>query len=273
MMKKTIPDIMSQTLPIVCVTAYTTPIASLADKHCDLLLVGDSVSMVLYGEETTQKADMEMMLRHGKAVSKTAQNALVIVDMPYGSYEGDKLTALKNAQKLMDKTGCDGIKLEGGEAQADTIRFLVDNDIPVMAHIGLLPQSVSKTQDYKVQGREEISAIQLRKDAYAVQNAGAFSVVIEAVPEPLAAEITGFLDIPTIGIGASTVCKGQILVSEDLLGLSLGRSPKFVKKYADLNVNIERAFADYAHEVKNRQFPSDKNLYGTTNTHPLRKAS
>ena len=263
-MKKTISELQNSSQPLVCLTAYTAPMATIADKYCDLLLVGDSVSMALYGEDSTQKADMEMMIRHGRAVSSTSESAFVIVDMPYGSYESDAVQALENAQRIMDETGCDGIKLEGGENQADTIKFLTENDIPVMGHIGLLPQSVSDVSDYKVQGRETESAKQLMNDAKAVQEAGAFSVVIEAVPEPLAAAITAALNIPTIGIGASNACDGQILVTEDMLGLSLGRPPKFVKQYAGLNEAIDNAVENYASEVQSRTFPATENTYKAT---------
>lgn len=272
-MKKTIRDIIKAATPIVCLTAYTTAMAQAADAHCDLLLVGDSVSMVLYGEDTTQKADMAMMIRHGRAVSKTTQHALVIVDMPFGSYEKDPLKALKNAQKIMDETGCDGVKLEGGQTQAPIIRYLTDNDIPVMAHIGLLPQSVAAPDGYKVQGREDTAATQLMADAMAVQAAGAFSVVIEAIPEPLAAKITKMLTIPTIGIGASSTCDGQILVAEDMLGLSYGHTPKFVKKYAQISDRIETAIKTYANEVKTRQFPSKEHIYKGKNQQDMKKAS
>lgn len=276
-MKKTIQDIQNQNAPIVCLTAYTVPMATAADAHCDLLLVGDSVSMVLYGEDSTQKADMEMMIRHGRTVSKTAKQAIVIVDMPYGSYEDDKIEALKNAQAIMDETGCDGVKLEGGEAQAETISYLVSNDIPVMGHIGLLPQSVNDVTGYKVQGREEEGAEQLKRDALAVQKAGAFSVVVEAVPEPLAVDITEILSIPTIGIGASAACNGQILVSEDMLGINAGHVPKFVKKYAELHETIETAIQNYASEVKNRAFPAEEHTYKAqkikTKPQPMKKAS
>jgi 3-methyl-2-oxobutanoate hydroxymethyltransferase len=272
-MKKSITDITTQNTPIVCLTAYTAPMTAATDAHCDLLLVGDSVSMVLYGENSTQKADMEMMIRHGRAVANTAKQAAVIVDMPYGSYESNKIDALTNAQTIMDATNCDGVKLEGGEAQAETIKFLVDNDIPVMAHIGLLPQSVSDVSGYRVQGRKDEGAAQLKKDALAVQAAGAFSVVIEAVPEPLAVHITDLLTIPTIGIGASSACNGQILVSEDMLGLSLGRAPKFVKKFADLNQDINSAIEKYAAQVKTRQFPAEEHTYKATKPEALKKAS
>jgi 3-methyl-2-oxobutanoate hydroxymethyltransferase len=272
-MKKTINDIKNQTTPIVCLTAYTAPMTAAVDTHCDLILVGDSVSMVIYGEDSTQNADMEMMIRHGKAVAKVAKQAVIIVDMPYGSYEADKIEALKNAQRIIDTTNCDGIKLEGGEAQSQTIKFLIENDIPVMGHIGLLPQSVNDVSGYKVQGREDEAAEQLHRDAIAVQNAGAFSVVIEAVPEPLAAAITNKLNIPTIGIGASSACNGQILVTEDMLGLSLGRAPKFVKKFAELNAPLNQAIANYAQQVKTRQFPSEEHTYKAIRPDELKKAS
>lgn len=272
-MRKTINDIANHDAPIVCLTAYSAPIATMADKHCDLLLVGDSVSMVLYGANSTQDADMEMMIRHGQAVVKATKNSLIIVDMPYGSYENCPVQALKNAQTLIDETECNGVKLEGGQNHAETIKFLTDNDIPVMAHIGLLPQSVSDPKGYKVQGREEESAQQLMNDAKAVQESGAFTVVIEAVPEPLAAAITAMLDIPTIGIGASNACDGQILVTEDMLGLSLGRAPKFVKQYAALNSTIDTALKNYANEVKNRAFPTIENTYKATSPAPQKKSA
>lgn len=272
-MKKHIIDIQNQDTPIACLTAYTAPMAKATDAHCDLLLVGDSVCMVLYDEDSTQKADMAMMIRHGHAVAKTAKQAVVIVDMPYGSYENDKLNALKNAQTIMDETGCDGVKLEGGEVQADTIQFLVENDIPVMAHIGLLPQSVNDASGYKVQGREDEGAAQLKRDALAVQKAGAFSVVIEAVPEALAVKITETLNIPTIGIGASAACDGQILVSEDMLGLRDSHVPKFVKKFANLHQDIDTAIQNYAAEVKNRAFPAKEHTYKSNKPQPLKQAS
>ena len=263
-MKRTIEQLQNSTQPLVCLTAYTAPMATYLDAQCDMILVGDSVSMVLYGEDSTQKADMAMMIRHGRAVAKAAQNALVIIDMPYGSYEHDPIDALKNAQTLMDETGGDCVKLEGGKAQADTIRYLVQNDIPVVGHIGLLPQSVSDISGYKVQGREQAAAQALMEDAKAVEAAGAFSVVIEAVPEPLAAAITAAVTIPTIGIGASNACDGQILVTEDILGLSLGKPPKFVKQYAAMGDTIKQSIERYAKEVQSREFPKAENTYKAT---------
>ena len=272
-MKKTISDIKAREEAIVCLTAYTTPIATIADDHCDLLLVGDSVSMVLYGEDSTQKANIEMMIRHGRAVVKATKRAVVVVDMPFGSYESDKETALNNAQKIMNETECDAIKLEGGCELADTIQHLASNNIPVMGHIGLLPQSVSSPDGYKVQGREENEAKQLMDDARAVEKAGAFCVVVEAVPEPLAGAITAAVKIPTIGIGASNVCDGQILVTEDMLGYSMGKPPKFVKEYATLGLCAEDAISHYARDVKKRAFPASSHTYKAKTENKAKKAS
>lgn len=272
-MKKTIADIKCKDEAIVCLTAYTAPIAAIADTHCDLLLVGDSVSMVLYGEDSTQKADMEMMIRHGKAVSKTTKRSVVIVDMPYGSFEKNKETALENAKRIMKESGCDGVKIEGGSATADTIHYLTENDIPVMGHIGLLPQSVNSPKDYKVKGRDVEDARQLMNDVKDIEKAGAFAVVIEAVPESLAGALTAAVTIPTIGIGASNVCDGQILVTEDMLGYSLGRMPKFVKEYATLALCGEDAITHYARDVRNRSFPSSEYTYKDKATDKVKKAS
>jgi len=260
-MKKTIADFKSPNAPFVCLTAYTASIATIADHYCDLLLVGDSLSMVLYGEETTQNADMEMMIRHGHAVAKTCKKALVVIDMPYGSYEESDEQALQNAKWMMSETGCDAVKLEGGIEQAKTIKTLTDNNVPVMAHIGLTPQSVSSPDGYRVQGRDDKAAQRLMDDAIAVEKAGAFCVVVEAVPEPLAAAITEQINIPTIGIGASATCDGQILVTEDMLGITLGKPPKFVKQYATLSDTISSAVKQYADDVKSRAFPAIENTY------------
>ncbi len=260
-MRNTIEQLQNAKQPLICLTAYTAPIAKIADQHCDLLLVGDSVSMVLYGEDSTQKANMEMMIRHGRAVTRSTENALVVVDMPFGSYEQSDEIALKNAQDIMNKTRCQAVKLEGGEAMVSRIKTLVAHDISVMAHIGLLPQSVNDPAGYQVQGREEDAAAQLMRDAKAVEAAGAFSVVIEAVPEPLAVEITKTVSIPTIGIGASSACDGQILVTEDMIGTSSGRVPKFVKQYANIHADIDHAMEQYANDVRRRDFPFQENTY------------
>ncbi|MAZ76674.1 MAG: 3-methyl-2-oxobutanoate hydroxymethyltransferase [Micavibrio sp.] len=266
-MRKTVQNIKSakNKTPLVCLTAYTAPMANIADQHCDLILVGDSLSMVLYGENSTQNANIEMMVRHGRAVIKSSKNAVIVVDMPFGSYENSPEEALKNAQTIINETGACAVKLEGGENIKDTIKLLTNSDIPVMGHIGLLPQSVNSPDGFKVQGREQDQAEQLMKDAKAVEQAGAFSFVIEAVPEPLAAVITASVSIPAIGIGASAACDGQILVTEDMLGLSVGRKPKFVKAYADLNKNIDNALSQYAKDVQERSFPAEENTYKNKN--------
>ena len=265
-MKKTISEICAQKEAITCLTSYTTPMAAITGQHCDLLLVGDSVAMVLYGHKTTQKATMEMMIAHGQAVMRAKPNSVVIVDMPYGGYEGSPALALQNAQRIMSETGCDGVKLEGGINQAPTIKTLVDHDIPVFGHIGLLPQSVDNPDGYRVQGRDTQSAKQLIEDAKAVEKAGAFAVVIECVPASLAGAITASLTIPTIGIGASNACDGQILVAEDMLGISLGKKPKFVKEYKGLSGDINVAIEQYVGEVKTGQFPCDEYSYGVPKT-------
>jgi len=251
--------------PLVCLTAYTAPMARACENHCDMLLVGDSVSMVLYGEDSTQKATMEMMIAHGRAVVKSTKQAFIIVDMPYGSYENSLEDALKNAQSIMDKTGADAVKLEGGVDMAATINFLTNNDIPVVGHIGLLPQSVNSPDGFKVQGRDEEKAKRLMQDAKAIEEAGAFCFVIEAVPESLASTITASVSIPTIGIGASAACDGQILVAEDMLGLSVGCKPKFVKQYANLQEQVQMAVADYAKDVRACTFPAVENTYNNKN--------
>jgi len=262
-MKKTPHDIKAQKnqTPIVCLTAYSAPIARAANTHCDLLLVGDSVAMVLYGHDTTQAATMEMMAAHGKAVVTHAPDCLVVVDMPFGSYEQSKEQAVENAQKLITQTGADAVKLEGGAALADTIKHLVDNGVTVMGHIGLLPQSVNDASGFKVQGRGDDGAEALLNDALKVADAGAFCMVIEAVPESLAKGLTAKVSIPTIGIGASAACDGQILVTEDMLGLTGRKVPKFVKKFADLAPDIDSAIEQYTDEVKTRSFPSAQNTY------------
>ncbi|NQZ14434.1 MAG: 3-methyl-2-oxobutanoate hydroxymethyltransferase [Alphaproteobacteria bacterium] len=247
--------------PLVCLTAYTAPIAAACDNHCDMLLVGDSVSMVLYGEESTQQATMDMMIAHGRGVVKSSKNALIIVDMPYGSYEESPQLALENAKRIISETNCQAVKLEGGSDMAETIKILVDNDIPVVGHIGLLPQSVNTPDGFKVQGRDQEQAQKLMQDAKAIEAAGAFCFVIEAVPESLAGAITASVTIPTIGIGASNTCDGQILVTEDMLGLSVGRKPKFVKQYAALQEGIQTAISKYAEDVRAREFPSSENTY------------
>lgn len=247
--------------PIVCLTAYTYPIARLLDPHVDLLLVGDSVAMVLHGHQTTLGATMDMMIAHGQAVMRGSGRACVVVDMPAGSYEDTVENAVTSAQRIMHETGCDAVKLEGGVAIAAQIAAIVAAGIPVMGHIGLLPQSVEKEGGYKIKGRSEANAEALYADARAVEAAGAFSVVIEGTVEPVAAEITRRITIPTIGIGASAACDGQILVIDDAIGLTVDRVPKFVKEYASLRDVVSKAAASYAQDVRSRAFPAPEHLF------------
>lgn len=246
---------------IACLTAYTAPMTAILDKHCDLLLVGDSLGMALYGMDNTLGVTMDIIVAHGKAVMRTAQNACVIIDMPYGSYESSPALALKNAQRLMNETGCDGVKLEGGQDMEETISVLVKSNIPVMAHIGLQPQSVEKEGGYKIKGKKAEEIEHLLEDAKAIERAGAFAVVIEGTIENVAQKITQAITIPTIGIGASAECDGQILVSDDMLGLLQGHTPKFVKKYANIAQVIDDAVKAYTDDVRSSAFPSTEYTY------------
>lgn len=247
--------------PIVCLTAYTYPIARLLDPHVDLLLVGDSVAMVLHGHATTLGATIDMMIAHGQAVMRGSVRACVVVDMPAGGYEDTVENAVACAKRIMRETGCDAVKLEGGVAIAAQIAAIVASGIPVMGHIGLLPQSVEKEGGYKIKGRSEANAQALYADAKAVEAAGAFSVVIEGTVEPVAAEITRRIAIPTVGIGASAACDGQILVIDDAIGLTVDRVPKFVKEYALLRDTMSKAAAEYARDVRSRAFPGPEHLF------------
>lgn len=246
--------------PIVCLTAYTTPMARLVDKHCDVVLVGDSVGMVLHGFDSTLSVTMDMMILHGQAVRRGIDTALLVVDMPFGSYEHNKEHAFENAARLMRETGCEAIKLEGGAHMAETIAYLTQRGIPVMGHIGLTPQSVKAMGGYSVQGRGDAHD-RILADAKAVQAAGAFAIVLEMVTEPLANAITKDLEIPTIGIGASVECDGQILVVDDVLGLFSSFKPKFVKRYAELADTADDAIAQYAADVRDRKFPTSMHVY------------
>ena len=268
----TAPDIaaMKGVQPIVSLTAYHAHTAALADKYCDFLLVGDSLGMVMHGYETTVPVPLELMIMHGRAVVRGARHALVVVDMPFGSYEESPGVAFRNAARVMKETDCGAIKLEGGRRMADTIRFLVDRGIPVMAHIGLTPQSINTLGGFKVQGRGDAQGAALEEDARMVAEAGAFSVVLEAIPAELATRITQAIAIPTIGIGASAECDGQILVMEDMLGLS-PRVPKFVKAFGNVGPAIEGAIRDYASEVRSRRFPGVEHTYATKPAPPKGK--
>lgn len=260
----TVPDIMARKggEPIVCLTAYTTPMAKLLDPHVDLLLVGDSLGMVYYGMESTLGVTVAMMINHGAAVVRGAERACIIVDLPFGSYQASPLAAYHTAARVMAETGCDGVKLEGGVEMAETTEFLVARGIPVFGHVGLTPQSVRLLGGYAARGKGEPDAARIKADARAIADAGAFAVVIEATVEPLARDITAELSIPTIGIGASPACDGQILVTEDLLGLFTEFTPKFVKRYADLGKEIGRAAASYATDVRSRKFPAAEHCFG-----------
>lgn len=241
--------------PIVALTAYSTPIARLLDPHADLLLVGDSLGMVLYGMDTTLGVTLEMMCAHGKAVVRGAASACIVVDMPFGSYQESPEQAYRNAARILAESGCAAVKLEGGQEMAPTIAFLTARGIPVMGHVGLLPQSFNSQGGFRTQGRTADEAARILTDARAVADAGAFSIVVEGVVEPLAAEITQTVSVPTIGIGASAACDGQILVTDDLLGLFSDFTPKFVKRYAELAPQVSSAVAAYAEDVRSRAFP------------------
>ncbi|SLN12260.1 3-methyl-2-oxobutanoate hydroxymethyltransferase [Falsiruegeria litorea R37] len=246
--------------PLVSLTAYTTPMAKFMDAHCDFVLVGDSVGMVLHGLTSTLGVTMDMMIMHGQAVARGLSSAMMVIDMPFASYEEGAQQAFRNAARLMAETGAGAVKLEGGVEMAETIRFLVKRGIPVMAHIGLTPQSINTLGGYKVQGRDA-QAEAVLADAHAVADAGAFSVVLEKVPQKLADQITAEIAIPTIGIGASAGCDGQILVVDDMLGFFTAFKPKFVKRYADLGDQAEAAIAEYAAEVRARSFPAVEHVF------------
>ena len=261
--RKTIVTIREQKgkAPIVCLTAYTAPFAKILDPHVDLLLVGDTVGMVLHGLDSTLGVTLEMMKLHGAAVCRASKEACVVVDMPFASYQVSPEDAFINAADIMQTTGCAAVKLEGGLEMAETIKFLVTRGIPVMAHIGLMPQHMHVMGGFRFQGRSEAQSEAIMADARAVEAAGAFAVVVEGVAESLAQHITEVLTIPTIGIGASAKCDGQVLVTEDMLGLFKDFTPKFVKHYADLNQTISSAVQQFSAEVRARSFPESKHCY------------
>ena len=265
----TAPDIRARKNgePIVSLTAYHAHTARLVDKYCDVILVGDSLGMVMHGLETTVPVTLDMMILQGHAVMRGSSRALVVVDMPFGSYEASKEQAFMSAARVLKETGCGAVKLEGGRRMAETIAFLAERGVPVMAHVGLTPQSINALGGFRAQGRDPADWGPIEEDARAVAAAGAFSVVLEAMAEPLAARITRSVAIPTIGIGASAACDGQILVLEDMLGLS-PRVPKFVKRYAELGGAIEDAVASYALEVRSRAFPAEANVYHLAKSKP-----
>ena len=247
--------------PAVWLTAYTTPMAKLLDPHCDVLLVGDSLGMVIYGLPTTLAVTLDMMIAHGAAVVRGARHAAVVVDMPFGSYQQSPQQAFANAARVLAETGAQAVKLEGGVEMAETIRFLTQRGIPVCGHVGLMPQSVNVAGGFRATGRTDDEAAKVTEDARAVAAAGAFCVVLEGTLEPVAAAITAQIDIPTIGIGASAACDGQVLVIDDVLGTFNDFTPRFVKRYAELGVEISRAAAAYAQEVRARSFPGEQHVF------------
>jgi 3-methyl-2-oxobutanoate hydroxymethyltransferase len=263
MKRLTAPDIRARKggTPIVALTSYHAHTARIVDMHCDVILVGDSLGMVMHGLESTVPVTLDMMILQGHAVMRGSRRALVVVDMPFGSYEASREQAFANCARVMKETGCGAIKLEGGRRMAETIAFLTERGVPVMGHIGLTPQAINTIGSFRAQGREEKDWGPIEDDARAVADAGAFSVVIEAVAEPLGARITAAILIPTIGIGASPACDGQILVLEDMLGLS-PRVPKFVKRYGELGPSIDAAVEGYAADVRSRAFPGPDHVYG-----------
>ncbi|WP_295241517.1 3-methyl-2-oxobutanoate hydroxymethyltransferase [uncultured Brevundimonas sp.] len=258
----TVPDIAGRKggEPIVCLTAYDAPMAALLDPHCDVLLVGDSLGMAVHGLPNTVGVTLEMMILHGQAVMRGARRAMVVVDMPFGSYEGGKEVAYANCVRVMKETGAQAVKLETSIEMAEIVAFLVKRGIPVMGHVGLRPQAILAEGGFKAKGRTESERDRVLAEAKAVAQAGAFCIVIEGVAESLAREITETIDAPTIGIGASAACDGQVLVVNDMLGM-FDWTPKFVRKYADLRTEIDRAAAAFASDVKTRRFPAEVETY------------
>jgi 3-methyl-2-oxobutanoate hydroxymethyltransferase len=246
--------------PLVMLTAYTVRTAQLLDPHCDILLVGDSLGQVVYGLPSTVPVTLDMMAAHGAAVVRGSYHSVVVIDMPFGSYEGSPEKAFESAAFILKQTGAAAVKMEGGEAMAPTVRFLTERGIPVMGHVGLTPQAVNVLGGYGARGRDKAEAAKIVADAVAIADAGAFSIVVEGVVEPIAVEITQKVACPTIGIGASAQCDGQVLVAEDMLGL-FERTARFVKRYDDLAGRISAAVETYANEVRARTFPGPEQTY------------
>jgi 3-methyl-2-oxobutanoate hydroxymethyltransferase len=263
----TVPEIRGHkgAKPVVCLTCYHAHTAKLLDNYVDLMLVGDSLGMVMHGLETTVGVTLDMMITHAKAVMRGSKRALVVVDLPFGTYEESPAVAFRNAARVLQETGATAVKLEGGARMAETIQYLTQRGVPVMAHIGLTPQMVHVKGGFRTVGRTEEEWPALLADAKAISDAGAFAVVLEGMAEPLAARITAEIPIPTIGIGASPACDGQVLVLEDMLGLN-PNPPKFVRQYAQLGPAIEAAVRSYAEDVRERRFPGVENVY------PMKKA-
>src|ERR1700733_8386273 len=258
----TVPEIRAHknAKPVVCLTCYHAHTARLLDEHVDLMLVGDSLGMVMHGMDNTLGVTLDMMILHGKAVMRGSRRAMIVIDMPFGSYEENPQIAFRNAARVIQETGCSAVKLEGGARMAETIRYLTLRGIPVMGHIGLTPQMIQIFGGFKTQGRTEAEWPAIEADAKGVGEAGGFAFVLEGMAEPLAAKITREIAIPTIGIGASAECDGQILVMEDMLGLN-PNPPKFVRQYANMGPDIEAAVKAYAADVRDRRFPGKENVY------------
>ena len=247
-------------VPLVCLTAYTAPVAAILDEFCDIMLVGDSVGMVLHGLPNTVGVTLEMMILHGQAVMRASHRAFVVVDLPFGAYEGPKEVAYANAVRVMKETGCQAVKVEAGPTVPETIRYLVHRGIPVVGHVGLRPQAVNADGAFRAKGRSDSERARVVAEAEATADAGAFCIVVEGVAESLAREITEAVAVPTIGIGASAGCDGQILVTDDMLGL-FDWTPKFVRRYASLKREIEQAVRSYADDVRARRFPAAAETY------------
>ena len=258
--RKTINDIISlksKGTPIVCLTSYNFPQSKILDDHCDVLLVGDSLGMVVYGYESTLPVTVDLMIQHGKAVVKGSRKALVVIDMPFGSYENSAEEAYTNCKRVIEETGADAVKLEGGIEMAPIIKHLIKNGIKVMGHVGMQPQSINKYGGFFQQGKDEATKNNIVADAKAIENAGVFSFVLEHVTPETAKAVVDAVQVPVIGIGAGNVCDGQVLVTEDMLGL-FEKTPKFVKKFADIKQVIEKATELYSSEVRSRKFPDNK---------------
>lgn len=260
--RRGVGDLVKGGAPIVGLTAYTAPMARLLDPHVDFLLVGDSVGMVVYGFDTTLPVTVDMMIAHGAAVMRGSSQALVVIDLPFGSYQESREFAFRTASRVLIETGCAAVKLEGGAEMAETVRFLTERGIPVMGHVGLMPQSVNAAGGFKVQGRDQPQAERVSADAAAIAKAGAFALVIEGTIEPVARAITEAVPVPTIGIGASPMCDGQILVTDDVLGLFTQFKPRFVRRYAELAPLISAAAQAYAEDVRARRFPGPEHCFG-----------
>ena len=246
---------------LVCLTAYTASIARLLDREVDLLQVGDSLAMTVYGFDSTLPVSLDMMIAHGAAVVRSTEHALVVVDLPFGSYQASPADAFRAAARVLAETGCAAVKLEGGEEMAETVAFLVRRGVPVMGHVGLTPQSVNALGGYRSRGRAVVERDKIMRDGVAIAASGAFSLVIEGVAETLARELTGAVPVPTIGIGGSPACDGQILVVDDMLGLFLEFTPRFVKRYSRLGEEIRAAAREYAAEVRDGRFPAPEHTY------------